>query len=116
MERVSSKTLDAYVEFRTLEDAMKAVEKHQQNILSGRFVRLGDRPVDLELSSQASLMKDLFPIANGVVWNGCRPEIQPHKPQEPWENFKGFVSEEEMTMLVKHVEVPHRVGFAGAKK
>ena len=45
--------MDAYVEFRSLEDAMKAVEKHQQNILSGRLVRLGDRPVDMELSSQA---------------------------------------------------------------
>ena len=101
--------MDAYVEFRSLEDAMKAVEKHQQNILSGRPVRLGDRPVDMELSSQASLMKDLFPIANGVLWNGSKPEIMPFKPQEPWENFKGFVSEEEMTMLVKHVEVPHRV-------
>ncbi|OAA60104.1 RNA recognition, RNP-1 [Cordyceps fumosorosea ARSEF 2679] len=112
MEKVTSKTMDAYVEFMTLEDAMRAVEKHAQNQLSGRPTRLGDRPVDLQLSSQANLMKDLFPVAAGVVWKGVTPEIQPHKPNEPWANFKGFISAEEMVMLVKHVEVPHRSPFS----
>ncbi|KAM3447120.1 hypothetical protein MY3296_009020 [Beauveria thailandica] len=112
MEKVTSKTMDAYVEFMTLEDAMRAVEKHAQNQLSGRPTRLGDRPVDLQLSSQANLMKDLFPVAAGVIWKGVTPEIQPFKPNEPWSNFKGFISAEEMVMLVKHVEVPHRSPFS----
>ncbi|KAK9442399.1 RNA recognition, RNP-1 [Metarhizium brunneum] len=112
MERVTSKTMDAYVEFVTLDDANKAVEKHQQNILSGRVSRLGDRPVEVELSSQESLMKDLFPLAKGIMWNGASPQFKPLNPSEPWENFKGFVSEEEMIMLVKHVEVPHRSPFS----
>ncbi|KID82497.1 RNA recognition, RNP-1 [Metarhizium guizhouense ARSEF 977] len=112
MERVTSKTMDAYVEFVTLDDANKAVEKHQQNILSGRVSRLGDRPVEVELSSQESLMKDLFPLAKGIMWNGASPQFKPLNPNEPWENFKGFVSEEEMIMLVKHVEVPHRSPFS----
>lgn len=111
MERVTSKTMDAYVEFVTLDDANKAVEKHQQNILGGRISRLGDRPVEVELSSQESLMKDLFPLAKGIMWNGASPQFKPLNPNEPWENFKGFVSEEEMIMLVKHVEVPHRVSL-----
>lgn len=109
MERVTSKTMDAYVEFCTLEDAMKAVERHQQNVSNGRLSRLGDRPVEVELSSQAHLMKDLFPLAVGVFWDGVTPEFKPFNPKEPWENFKGFISEEEMIMLMKHVEVPHRV-------
>ncbi|KJK73986.1 hypothetical protein H634G_10717 [Metarhizium anisopliae BRIP 53293] len=112
MERVTSKTMDAYVEFVTLDDANKAVEKHQQNILGGRISRLGDRPVEVELSSQESLMKDLFPLAKGIMWNGASPQFKPLNPNEPWENFKGFVSEEEMIMLVKHVEVPHRSPFS----
>ena len=103
--------MDAYVEFVTLDDANKAVEKHHQHLLSGRVSRLGDRPVDVELSSQESLMKDLFPLARGIVWNGVSPRFKPFNPNEPWENFKGFVSEEEMIMLVKHVEVPHRVSL-----
>lgn len=109
MERVTGKTTDAYVEFHTLEDASKAVEKHHQNISRGRVTRIGQRPVEIELSSESALMKDLFPSAKGVFWNGGNPQILPNNDEEPWDNFKGFVSNEEMTMLVKHVEVPHRV-------
>ncbi|KAK2612642.1 hypothetical protein QQS21_001414 [Conoideocrella luteorostrata] len=112
MERVTSKTMDAYVEFVTLDDANKAVEKHHHHNLNGRVSRLGDRPVDVELSSQENLMKDLFPLAKGIVWNGAVPKFKPFNPHEPWDNFKGFVSEEEMVMLVKHVEVPHRSPFS----
>ncbi|GKT46066.1 uncharacterized protein ColSpa_06247 [Colletotrichum spaethianum] len=112
MERITGKTTDAYVEFHTLEDASKAVEKYQQNIGRGRATRIGQRPVDIELSSQAALMKDLFPSAKGVFWAGTNPQILPNNDEEPWGNFKGFVSNEEMTMLVKHVEVPHRSPFS----
>lgn len=111
MERVTSKTMDAYVEFVSLDDANKAVEKHHNHLVNGRASRLGDRPVEVELSSQESLMKDLFPLAKGIAWNGVSPQFKPFSAKEPWENFKGFVSEEEMIMLVKHVEVPHRVSL-----
>ncbi|KAL7947858.1 hypothetical protein V8C42DRAFT_315906 [Trichoderma barbatum] len=112
MDKVTSKTMDAYVEFVSLEDAMRAVERHRSNVVSGRFSRLGDRPIEVEVTSQANLMKDLFPIARGVFWNGVTPEIMPFNPSQPWDNFKGFISEEEMIMLVKHVEVPHRSPFS----
>ncbi|OAQ60636.1 RNA recognition, RNP-1 [Pochonia chlamydosporia 170] len=112
MERVTSKTMDAYVEFVSLDDANKAVEKHHNHLVNGRVSRLGDRPVEVELSSQESLMKDLFPLAKGIAWNGVSPQFKPFNAKEPWENFKGFVSEEEMIMLVKHVEVPHRSPFS----
>ncbi|KAM6480209.1 hypothetical protein HDV62DRAFT_125166 [Trichoderma sp. SZMC 28011] len=112
MDKVTSKTMDAYVEFVSLEDAMRAVERHRANVVAGRFSRLGDRPIEVEVTSQANLMKDLFPIARGVFWNGVTPEIMPFNPNCPWDNFKGFISEEEMIMLVKHVEVPHRSPFS----
>ncbi|KAL7816584.1 hypothetical protein V8C26DRAFT_82223 [Trichoderma gracile] len=112
MDKVTSKTMDAYVEFVSLEDAMRAVDRHRTNVVAGRFSRLGDRPIEVEVTSQANLMKDLFPIARGVFWNGVTPEILPFNPTQPWDNFKGFVSEEEMIMLVKHVEVPHRSPFS----
>ncbi|KAL6871372.1 hypothetical protein J3F83DRAFT_714278 [Trichoderma novae-zelandiae] len=112
MDKVTSKTMDAYVEFVSLEDAMRAVERHRVNVVAGRFSRLGDRPIEVEVTSQANLLKDLFPIARGVFWNGVTPEILPFNPSQPWDNFKGFISEEEMIMLVKHVEVPHRSPFS----
>jgi RNA recognition motif-containing protein len=112
MERVTSKTMDAFVEFESLDDAMRAVERHRFNLANGRASRLGDRPVEVELASQGALMADLFPITRGVEWDGVNPKFRPFNPKEPWENFRGFVSEEEMTMLIKHVEVPHRVGLS----
>lgn len=109
MERVTSKTMDAFVEFESLDDAMKAVERHRSATMGGRSTRLGDRPVEMEVASQGVLMKELFPITRGVFWDGVTPKFQAIKEKEPWENFRGFVSEEEMTLLIKHVEVPHRV-------
>lgn len=109
MDRVTSKTMDAYVEFVSLEEAMKTVERHQANLKAGRAGKLGERPVSVELSSQSALMGDLFPIAAGITWNGPSPQFKPANPSEPWDTFKGFISAEEMTMLVKHVEVPARV-------
>ncbi|KPM35669.1 hypothetical protein AK830_g10901 [Neonectria ditissima] len=112
MDRATSKTMDAYVEFHSLADAMRAAERHHNNALMGKHSRLGERPIEVELSSQGSLMKDLFPLARGVFWDGPNPKFQPFNQKEPWENFKGFISTEEMTMLVKHVEVPHRSPFS----
>jgi hypothetical protein len=111
MERVSSKTQDAYVEFLTLHDAMRAVDRHSTNGQKGRHSRLGERPVEVQLSSQSALMQDLFPLAAGVIWDGSKPLIQAPIDGQPWKTFKGFVTEEEMTMLVKHVEIPQRVSF-----
>ncbi|KAF3760054.1 hypothetical protein M406DRAFT_270108 [Cryphonectria parasitica EP155] len=112
MERVTNRTGDAYVEFMTMYDAAQTVEKHQRASAQGRPHRLGDRPVEMELSSQAALMRDLFPNARGILWDGATPHIQPLNPTEPWLSFKGFITEEEMTMLVKHVEVPQRSPFS----
>ncbi|PNP41661.1 hypothetical protein TGAMA5MH_06448 [Trichoderma gamsii] len=112
MDKVTSKTMDAYVEFVSLEDAMRAVERHRLNVAAGRYARLGERTIEVEVTSQGHLMKDLFPIARGVFWYGVVPEILPYNHNQPWDNFKGFISEEEMVMLVKHVEVPHRSPFS----
>ncbi|KAK4239108.1 hypothetical protein C8A03DRAFT_14501 [Achaetomium macrosporum] len=112
MERVSSKTQECYVEFMTISDAVKAVERFKENTQKGRPNRLGDRPVEVQLSSQAALMHDLFPLASGVVWDGAKPIIHAPVDGEPWKTFKGFVTEEEMIMLVKHVEIPSRSPYS----
>ncbi|ROW07108.1 hypothetical protein VPNG_07358 [Cytospora leucostoma] len=95
MERVTSKTNDAYVEFMSMQAAVAAVEKHQKTVAAGRLSRLGDRPIEVELSSQSALMKDLFPLAKGIRWEGPIPVILQDHPTEPWNCFKGFVTEEE---------------------
>jgi hypothetical protein len=110
MERVTSKTLDCYVEFISLNEAVLAVQRFEQNRTNGRGGRLGQRHVEVELSSQEGLMKDLFPKAKNVKWKAGRPQIIEKDPNDRYNSgFQGFVSKEELVMLVKHVEAPQRV-------
>lgn len=110
MERVTSKTLDCYVEFTNLNEAVNAVNRFEINRAGNRGGRLGSRHVDVELSSQEQLMKDLFPKAKNVTWQGSRPVIIPNDPRDLYNSgFQGFISKEELVMLVKHVEAPQRV-------
>jgi hypothetical protein len=110
MERVTSKTLDCYVEFINLNEAVAAVNRYENNRTTGRNGRLGQRHIEMEVSSQEALMKDLFPKAKNVRWNGNEPYILPTDPNDQYNSgFAGFISKEEMVMLVKHVEAPQRV-------
>ena len=109
MERVTSKTLDCYVEFINLNEAINAVNRFETNKNGGRGGRLGQRHVEIELSSQEQLMKDLFPKAKNVKWTNGAAYILPTDPYDKFNSgFQGFVSKEELVMLVKHVEAPQR--------
>lgn len=108
MERSTSKTMDCYVEFFSAGDALAAVNKFMRNRDDGRHPRIGDRHVTVELCGQDALMKELFPRAKNVIWHGGSPSIV--ESDDPYNSgFKGFVTSEEMVMLVKHAEQPHRV-------
>lgn len=115
IERVNAATIEAYVEFMHEKAAEDAIEKLQQAKKDGRAPRLGDQPVQFELSSQAALMKTLFPQAKGVQWISATPHIIPAQQiQFPWDRFKGFITVEEMNMLAKHAEVScvdHHLSF-----
>ncbi|APA12034.1 hypothetical protein sscle_08g068040 [Sclerotinia sclerotiorum 1980 UF-70] len=113
MERVTSKTLDAYVEFVSFSEAANAVQRFDTNRIGGRGGRLGQRHVEVELSSQEELMKQLFPKAKNVEWHGCKPKIIARDENDRYNSgFQGFVSREELVMLVKHVESPQRSPFS----
>ncbi|KAI0434792.1 hypothetical protein F5Y09DRAFT_354795 [Xylaria sp. FL1042] len=120
MDRVTSKTQDAFCELSSLNAAIEIVERFKKSNETGpetgagtsRVSRLGDRVVQIELSSQTVLMKNLFPGSrNGVSWIGTRPELISGSVH-PWENFSGFFTEEEMVMLTKHVENSQRSMYA----
>ena len=110
MERVTSKTLDCYVEFISFNEAVNAINRFEMNRTGGRGGRLGQRHVEVELSCQEQLMHDLFPKAKNVTWSGSRPIIKDRDPNDQYNSgFQGFISKEELVMLVKHVEAPQRV-------
>ncbi|KAI9817541.1 MAG: hypothetical protein M1827_001152 [Pycnora praestabilis] len=111
MERSTAKTMDCYVEFFSDGDALAAVNRFIRNKEEGRQGRIGDRHVEMEMSGQAALMRDLFPRAKNVVWHGADPTIV--ETNEPYNSgFKSFITSEEMVMTVKHAETPHRSPFS----
>ena len=106
MDRPTGKTMDCYVEFFSTPDARAA--SNSLNLRPRNMVRINDRVVDVATSSQAELLKELFPKAKNVSWEGGMPRIQETK--EVYDTgFKTFVSAEEMGLLVRHAEQPHRV-------
>ena len=106
MDRPTGKTMDCYVEFFSTPDARAA--SNSLNLRPRNMVRINDRVVDVATSSQAELLKELFPKAKNVSWEGGMPTIQATK--EVYDTgFKTFMSAEEMGLLVRHAEQPHRV-------
>ncbi|KAI9732033.1 MAG: hypothetical protein M1818_007628 [Claussenomyces sp. TS43310] len=113
MERVTSKTMDAYAEFVNVHEAVNAVNRYYSNRTAGRGGRLGERHAELEVVGHERLMRDLFPKAKSVQWVGAMPMILPTYPSDRYNSgFQGFTSREELVMLVKHVETPHRSPFS----
>lgn len=103
MERITTKTGAAYVEFFDFEAAVKVVDKHRQARAHGKPIRIHTRIVSVTISSQDQLLSELFPYARGIQWLAGEPYVQPGT------DFKGFVTEEELIQMVKNVEFPHRV-------
>ena len=58
MDRVSSKTNDAYVEFMTKDDASRALDRFRKLKEGDKPPRLGDRTVQMFASGQDELMKE----------------------------------------------------------
>ncbi|MCJ1386533.1 hypothetical protein MMC17_009659 [Xylographa soralifera] len=104
MERATGKTMDAYVEFFSHADAQAAVNKFMRGRMEqDRSFRMMDRHIKVELSSQEALMRDLFPKAKNVRWNGQIPIIVPS--DDPFNSgFKCFLSGEELHTLTKLVD------------
>ena len=108
MDRNSGKTMDCYVEFLSIPDARNCC--NSINLRARSLNRISERLVDVTMSSQDELLSMLFPKAKSVKWENANPVIM--EAQETWSSgFKNFVSAEELGLLVKHAEQPHRVRF-----
>lgn len=107
MERSTAKTMDAFVEFKTQKDAETAVRRLSFTE-SGRYARLGTRHVDISMSSQDELLKNIFPRANCIQWQNGSPVLLENN--DPYSvGFQGFLTKEEVRGLVTHAENPARV-------
>ncbi|CAG8413976.1 unnamed protein product [Penicillium salamii] len=111
MERSTGKTMDCFVEYRSVEDARRTCASLNRNYDLGSAPRMGARHVDVEMSSAAELMKALFPLAKCINWIKGKPIVSSSRPS--WSTgFDGFLTDEELFCLKRHAEQPHRSAFA----
>ncbi|KAL8680032.1 MAG: hypothetical protein Q9186_003750 [Xanthomendoza sp. 1 TL-2023] len=104
MDRPTGKTMDCFVEFFSQGDAQAALNKC---LMRGSQLRLGERVVDVHMSSQDELMKELFPRAKNCTWEHGWPRIT--ESTEPYNTgFKSFVTNEELLQMVTWADKPHR--------
>ncbi|KAJ5952900.1 Nucleotide-binding alpha-beta plait [Penicillium vulpinum] len=111
MERSTGKTMDCYVEFRNIKDAEDTVKRINHTYDAGSTPRMGNRHVDIELSTPAKLHKAIFPRAKCISWENGKP-VQLVNKDEWSTGFDGFLTDEELFCLVRHAEQPHRSVFA----
>lgn len=115
MERSTAKTMDCYVEFQTQGDAKDAVYRANKMQETGRIPKLGNRHINVELSNQDALLRDLFPRAKCVVWRDGVPYVMPNT--ESWSTgFTGFLTGEEVVGAIRHAEVPNRVSMSSLSR
>jgi hypothetical protein len=109
MDRTTGKTMDCYLEFLSIYEAQVALNAL---VYRGHPLRMGssphDRVVNVTMSSQDELLKQLFPRAKNVAWSDGKPTIL--ASTEPFNTgFKTFITAEELIMMSRHAEQPHRV-------
>ncbi|KAJ5787785.1 Nucleotide-binding alpha-beta plait [Penicillium paradoxum] len=111
MERSTGKTMDCFVEFPTEKEAQDAVNRLNRSYDPGSTPRMGNRHIDIEISSQAKLLEAIFPLAKCIEWVDGNPVKQENKDE--WSTgFNGFLTDEELFCLARHAEQPHRSAFA----
>ena len=115
MDRHSGKTMDAFVEVSTMHEAVWVVNQFQRRVSQNRPGKIGDRIVEVKLSSQDELMSTLFPRAKNVTWEGGVPTVDPkidtYYPGITSTGFIGFLQDEEIVHMQKHAETPQRVSI-----
>ncbi|KAL8690252.1 MAG: hypothetical protein Q9218_004261 [Villophora microphyllina] len=104
MDRPTGKTMDCFVEYFSYGDALAS---YNRCVARGPNMRLGDRIVNVAMSSQDELMREMFPRAKNCTWRDGRPVIT--ESQEAYNTgFKTFLTNEELLQMVTHAEKPHR--------
>lgn len=92
--------MDAYVEFMNAKDAWKCVSRRRSRVL-------GNRHLSLDVVDPSELMKDIFPRAKGIIWEGVMPVPAANKPE--YGSKTEIISREELVLIVNHARTPHRV-------
>jgi hypothetical protein len=126
-DRYTAKSGDVYVEFPTAamaETFLWRLRNHRNDShhdfaassseYNARPItrKIGDRIATFEISSQADLMKELFPKAKSVEWIGQVPQIM--QVNDSIGAFKSFITSEEMVSTTKFAAEPKKSRYTGS--
>ncbi|RPB14706.1 hypothetical protein P167DRAFT_40286 [Morchella conica CCBAS932] len=104
MDRSTGKTMDAFVEFLNAKDAWKCVARRKSRVL-------GNRHLTLDVVDPSDLMKEIFPRAKGIVWDGVIPAVLQDQSGLSGMN-PVILGREELVLIVAHAKTPHRSPFS----
>jgi hypothetical protein len=108
MERSTGKTMECYIEFVSDEAAARFARRLNSAYDASTSPRMGQRYVEVSLSSQNTLLKAIFPLAKCIKWVNASPVMLDEIPE--WSSgFDGFLTDEEVFCLGRHSDSPHRV-------
>ena len=110
MERSTGKTMDCYIELKSADLAAQDWE-HSFGLKHMRIPKIGQRNVEVHLSSQGELMKEMFPRAKCIHFDNGQsgmPKLVPNRDVYS-SGYKGFMTTEELTCMARHAEYPQRV-------
>ena len=113
MERSTGKTMDCYMELKSPETAATDWE-HAFGTQQMRIPKIGQRNVEVTISTQSELMKEIFPRAKCIHWdneNNGAPNLVANRDLYS-SGFNGFITTEELTCMARHAENPQRVSVS----
>jgi hypothetical protein len=113
VDRHLGKSQAAFVVVSTTQEAHRLVSNMKGRV--GRGVKIGDRDIRVEVSTQEALMSALFPYAANVEWCDSTPRVfdmdPNHRHQSAGRTFTGFLGSEELAMVAKNAAEPIRVSL-----
>lgn len=102
-DRMSGKTDDIYVEMKDWNETEKIMRRYDGQNYRDRIPKLGNRRVNMALSTASALMKAIFPRAK-CLWLNGKPERPENWLVDHPSNWDGFVTREEMVKVLMFTE------------
>ena len=110
MEKTNAKTQDCFLELIDLDTKAVVMSRYENMLQSGRPPKMGTRHVAVEDSSQGDLMKELFHRAHCIAWDDIYGFPIKTQLTDPYgAGFMGFLTDEELHMVVRYTLDPDRV-------
>jgi hypothetical protein len=102
-DRMTGKTHDVYLEFANFSSADNAYRRYENLSARNREPKLGNRRVNLNMSTNTELMKAIFPRAK-CEWIDGMPVRSPDYLRDNPSEWDGFITNEELLKVLLFAE------------